>query len=298
MSLLPSCLMPEIYAPWKLQPGFVLDRVRRLADDGFYRSVEIGTLDGTDRLAIGTICRDNDMRLTCWITDVLEASGHDICAIDEQARIRAVKAVIEQTAQVVDAGAQAISMVAGNDPGPSLRRQGYDSAFESLRAIGEAANSHGMTVMIEPLDRFAHKKRLIWPVDEAVALIERVQQTCSNVGLAFDTAHAALNGETIVDAMRLASAHMGNLHLSNAVLDSTDPLYGDHHMPPGEPGFLSVELAVEIVAEAWAITEATGQHIPVAIEARALPGDDIQASADIAHAFLKTVFQRSGLPID
>src|SRR5690606_41493887 len=55
-------LMPEIYAPWKLEKGFVLDRVQRVADGGFYRSIEIGTLDSSDRAAIGRICRDSDLR--------------------------------------------------------------------------------------------------------------------------------------------------------------------------------------------------------------------------------------------
>ena len=161
-------------------------------------------------------------------------------------------------------------MVGGADPGPGLREQGYDSAYRSLVAICAEAANLGASVMFEPLDRFGHKKRLVG---------------------AFDAAHAALNEEDILASLDLAGAQLVNLHLSNAVLDKADPLYGDHHMMPGAPGYLTTVRAAEIIAQARRV--ALGKSIRVAVEARALASSGEQDTASVAQDFLKAALVRA-----
>ena len=84
-----------------------------------------------------------------------------------------------------------------------------------------------------------------------------------------------------------------NLHLSNAVLDSNDPLYGDHHMMPGAPGFLTLERAAELIATASRLRIAADRGLPVSIEARARPTDAPQFTATVATEFLKAAFERA-----
>src|SRR5690606_9693541 len=56
--LVPSLLLPEVQAPWKAEPGFLLRQVERAARDGFSRAIEIGPIaDPADRAAIRELCR-------------------------------------------------------------------------------------------------------------------------------------------------------------------------------------------------------------------------------------------------
>ena len=286
--LVPSCLIPEVYAPWKDQPGFVADQVQAIADAGFYRAVELSPVARReDRERIRRICADHGLDVATWLTSVLEQQGLDLCSVDETLRQRSVEATKQLLPAAIECGAKTIALVGGPDPGPALRDRGYDSTFKSLLAISAAAADLGASVMFEPLDRFAHKKRLVGPTDEAVALFARVRAECPQFGFAFDTAHAALNEEQVLDALDMAGPQLVNVHLSNAVLDKRDPLYGDHHIMPGAPGLLTVDKAADIIAATSRIGARQGRGIRLAVEARALAGSGEQATAKIALDFLQ-----------
>lgn len=293
--LLPSFLLPEIYAPWKSEPGFVARQIERVAKEGFYRSVEIGRLPSSeDRAAVRRVCDDHDIYVSSWLTDIIDAQQLNLNAIDETLRARSTEAIKRVLPEARESGARTIALIGGPDPGPDQRARGYDSFYRSMTAICTAAADLGMSVMFEPLDRFAHKKRLIGPTDEIVAAFARVRADHPSFGLAFDTAHAALNEEDIAGALLLARDLVVNLHLSNAVLDKTDPLYGDHHMMPGAPGFLTVEVAAAIVAKTQELGIAASNGLRVAVEARAPSGADRQQTASLSTDFLKAVLRKIG----
>src|SRR5699024_8097027 len=147
-------------------------------------------------------------------------------------------------------GAKNIAFVTGDDPGADRWADGIEGLYESLCEMAEAAKKYDMNLLIEPLDRFAHKKRIIGTTDETVALLSRVQEKHANVGIAFDTAHAALNGEDIFEALEKGKSLIHQIHFSNAVLDSNNELYGDFHMDIGSPGFLTVEKISAILQKA------------------------------------------------
>lgn len=292
--LIPSLLVPEVYAPWKAEPGFVVRQIERAAREEFYRSIEIGPIgDPADRTAIREICRSSHIQVSVWLTQVLDEESLDLTSIDETLRERSVELIKRALPQATESGASTIALVGGRDPGPALRERGYDSFVTSLTAICAAAADLGAAVMFEPLDRFAHKKRLIGPTDEAVAAIARVRSESPTFGLAFDTAHSALNEEDIAAALAMAREQIINLHLSNAVLEKETPLYGDHHIVPGAPGFLTVERAAAIVAETLRLGIGPARGLRVAVETRARPTDDRQSVAETASAFLSDVFARA-----
>lgn len=295
--LLPSCLIPEVYAPWKDEPGFVAGRVERIAAEGFYRSVELSPVhEQADRARIRSVCAEHSVFVALWLTSVLEREGLDFCAVEEDRRARAVEAVKRLLPPALECGAATVALVGGPDPGPALRARAYESCYRSLVEISAEAANLGATVMMEPLDRFAHKKRLVGPTDETVALFARVRAEHPDFGFAFDTAHAALNREDVLQALAQAGAQVVNLHLSNAVLDPADPLYGDHHMMPGAPGFLTVAKAAEIVARTAELGQTRNRPIRIAVEARAPDTSDREATARIALDFLQAAFAEANLP--
>lgn len=289
--IIPSLLLPEVYAPWKAEPGFLVAQIERAGRSGFYRSIEIGPIaDAADRSAIKRVCAEHGLQVAVWLTQVLDEEKLDLAAIDETLRRRSVEGIKRALPAAIACGATTVALVGGPDPGPELREQGYDSFVESLTEISVEAGNLGATVMFEPLDRFAHKKRLIGPTDEIVQAFASVRARCPSFGQAFDTAHAALNEEDIAASLALAREHVVNLHLSNAVLDRSAPLYGDHHMVPGAPGFLTIDRAAAIIAE---VVKLGIRGVRTAVEAKAKPKDNHQVTAETATRFLKAALAQA-----
>jgi len=292
--LLPSLLVPEVYSPWKTEPGFVVQQIERVAGEGFFRSVEISRLPtAADRDSVRRICDDYGIYVSSWLTEIIDAEKLDLTSVDATLQQRSVEVIKRALPEARASGSRTVAMIGGPDPGPALRERGYDSFYRSMNAICIEAANLGMTVMFEPLDRFAHKKRLIGPTDEVIAAFARVRAEHPSFGLAFDTAHAALNEEDIGSALDLAKDQVVNLHLSNAVLDKDDPLYGDHHIMPGAPGFLTIDRAASIVARTLNLRIAAPGGLRISVEARAKPDDGRQTTASVSTAFLKAVLMRA-----
>ncbi|HEY0123909.1 MAG TPA: aminotransferase class III-fold pyridoxal phosphate-dependent enzyme [Rhizobium sp.] len=295
-NFVPSCLFPEIYGPWATRPGFVAQQLETIVAEGFYRSVEISQIhDATDRSDVRSICADHGFYVTAWLTPVVDEHKLDLTSVDETLRQRSVQVIIQHMPQAIEFGAKTIAFVGGTDPGPALRDKGYDSCYKSMSEISAAAADLGATVMLEPLDRFAHKKRLVGPTSEAVAVFARVRAEHPNFGFAFDTAHSALNDEDIGASLALAKDQIAHLHLSNAVLNPSDPLYGDHHMSPGAPGFLTVERTASLLAAAAKLGIGKDRPLRVAVEARAKPVHAEQEVAAIAKVFLTEALEEAYL---
>lgn len=117
--------------------------------------------------------------------------------------------------------------------------------------IGAAAGQDpGLVILIEPMDVRAHKKGVLGYTAEAVALIDQARRACPNVGLIVDTAHAALNHESPEEALSLACRVAYEWHLCNCVTIQGHPLYGDHHLPYGPPGWLDTRRMATLLSAA------------------------------------------------
>lgn len=79
---------------------------------------------------------------------------------------------------------------------------------ENLRQLGKVASDAGVTVCIEPLNRF--ETDMINLVDQAIALIEEVGHPAYR--MLVDTFHANIEEKSIPDAIRRAGSLLGHLH--------------------------------------------------------------------------------------
>ncbi|WP_404455043.1 sugar phosphate isomerase/epimerase family protein [Oceanobacillus kapialis] len=242
MQFIPSLLIPEVFHPFKREKGFTADVIERLSEEDFYKSVELGDgFDRVERKRILDLTEKNNVVVTQWLTFLIEENNLDVSSLDSKLRSETVKRIKDSLYASAEIGAQNIALVTGDDPGAELWKDGIEGLYESLCEIAEAAKSYNINLLIEPLDRFAHKKRIIGTTDETVALLSRVQEKHDNIGIAFDTAHASLNGENVFDALEKGKSLIHQIHFSNAVIDSNSNLYGDYHMEIGSPGFLTTE---------------------------------------------------------
>lgn len=88
------------------------------------------------------------------------------------------------------------------------KRQAWDWAVENLKECAAYAQTKGIRLAIEPLNRF--ETDFINTVDQALELIERIG--FDNVGVLLDTFHMNIEEESITDAIRKAKGKIFNLH--------------------------------------------------------------------------------------
>jgi D-psicose/D-tagatose/L-ribulose 3-epimerase len=79
---------------------------------------------------------------------------------------------------------------------------------ENLRELGKIAGDAGVTIGIEPLNRF--ETDMINLVEQAIALIHEVGQPAYKVHI--DTFHANIEEKSIPDAIRMAGDLLGHFH--------------------------------------------------------------------------------------
>jgi len=292
---IPSLLVPEIYFPVKNEKGFTVSLLEKMTDEGFYRSFEIG--DGQDqqeRKRILALKETHNFQLTQWLTFLIDKYNLDVSSLDSKLRLESVNRIKESIYLAAECGAANIAFVPGQDPGAERRLEATEGFYESLCEICEEAAKYNMNVLVEHLDRYAHKKRLIGPMKETVQLLSSVGERYKNIGLAFDTAHSALNGENILDAMEQAKSQIHQIHFSNAVLDPNSELYGDFHMPIGEPGFLTEEKIIDILQKADELSLQSEQGLRVAVEVRGTDKDNYHANEKTVRSILEKALNLVG----
>lgn len=269
VKFIPSLLVPEIFHPIKREKNITAEVLETIAEANFYKSVELGDgFDAAERERIREVTSKNGISVTQWLTFLIEENNLDVSSIDENLRKKTVQEIIKSLPFAAEIGAENIALVTGDDPGDEHRAEGLESLYESLCEIAEAAQSYNLTLLVEPLDRFAHKKRIIGTTDETVELLTRVKQKHQNIGIAFDTAHAALNEEDVFEALEKGKDLIQQIHFSNAVLQKDSELYGDFHMEIGEPGFLTVEKITAILQKAQELGIQVQGDLRVAVEVR------------------------------
>ena len=93
-------------------------------------------------------------------------------------------------------------------PGRRRTADEWKAAVETFQALGPVAREHGVTLAIEPLNRF--ETYFLNTVDDGVRLCDEVGD--GNVGLLVDTFHANIEEKSIAGAYRKAAKHLKHVH--------------------------------------------------------------------------------------
>ncbi len=272
----PSILLSETHFFHRKDKGTIAAAVDRVAGEGFYKGIEIADIaDPEDQKHIGRIIRGRSIRLVYWTSMILHEEKLNLSALDEDLRTKSVLRIKEELRAAAECGAACFAVLSGPDPGPINRAAATEKLCRSLGELAEAIETYpGMRLLLEPLDREAHKNALIGPIEEAAALVMRIRRLHPKFGISWDTAHAALCGEDILDSIKAFSSNIAQIHLANAVLDRTNPQFGDHHMPIGKPGFLNSKVIAALFRQAIEC-ELFGKNKPgVSVEVRTLQQAD------------------------
>lgn len=100
--------------------------VRKIADQGFYRGVEIGILfDEQNRRTVRDICEKNQLQITQWGIYVMGNEGLNLTSLDPVLRKKSVERVKDFIKMGAECATKNISILSGADPGESRREEGY-----------------------------------------------------------------------------------------------------------------------------------------------------------------------------
>jgi sugar phosphate isomerase/epimerase len=226
----------------------IVDAVEQAVHELCFTGISILPIsDEKQKDRLGHIAKENDLRITVWFNPILAGEGLNLSSLDESLRKYSVRRISQLMDAAVDYGAEFFGVCSGPDPGPQHREEALTRFIESLGFLCRKAGEYNKRVILEPLDRGAHKNGLIGPVREAAAIAAELETEHNNFSLCWDTAHAVLCGDTLYSSLREIFPWMSQIHLSNAVLDPRDPLFGDYHMEIGRPGFLDIPTIKEII---------------------------------------------------
>lgn len=290
----PSILFSELFYPWSREEEKMFEAIKRISEDEYYQSMEIGPIKSSKtRSKIAKIKEDKEIVLTHWLTPALIEQGLNPSTIDSSLRKQTIAALKELVDIASECGINNVALISGEDPGLEKReeaRKGLEEVIFSL--CHKASEYEGMNVLIEPLDRGKHKNNLIGPIKEAVDLLDKIHSQYSNLYLSWDSAHAALNEEDLMESIEFANDRILQIHLSNAVLDKDSELYGDNHMDIGAPGFLDDQMGYNIINKFAHVTKDHPLSHYASVEVRTPAGEDPFEYEKRSRTFLKNILEK------
>jgi sugar phosphate isomerase/epimerase len=271
----PSILISGFFYPYMNDKSKLEKIIDRLAADEFYERIETRVIQ--EKSLIKKV-RDTAERcgweITQWATHDLFKEGLNPASTDLSIQKRTVQKLKEMIEKSAECGTKNFALISGNDPGDAKREDAKIAFSEVIYALCEKVKEfNDMSLLIEPLDRFAHKKNLIGPTGESLDFLSQLHKYGLPVYLCWDSAHVALNEEDLIQSIKECSRYISQIHLANAVLDKSSKYYGDWHIPIGEQGFLDEKCAYKILNQAAKLQMAPGKHY-VAIETRCTFGED------------------------
>ena len=176
-----------------------------------YATVELPVFGAAD-LEIGAVRQALTAQgLTCTLSTALPAG---VNLIDEACRAVGVSYLQE----IIDVAAQVgAALICGPLAAPVGERRGrgytqaeWDSCVLGLRAVGAFAAAAGITLALEPLNRF--ETFIVNTVADGVRLVEEVDNQA--VGLLLDTFHMHIEEKSTAAAIRHAGRHLKHFHAS------------------------------------------------------------------------------------
>ena len=290
IKIYPSIQLLELYYNYIDNPRMMAELIERFAKEGFYRSIEMGMVFNKKASdSIRKCSTDYDLRIAQWATVEMAREGLNLSSLNKNLRHKSVIRTKEFLDIAAQSGCSALGVLSGEDPGATYRNDSKKALAESLCILSLEASKYDILIMLEPLDREAHKKGLIGPTNEAISLIYDLEKNNCLIGLAWDSAHVALNGENLLMSLELSQPYLAQLHLSNAILDQGADGFGDHHIPFGEPGFLTEQMAAFIIKKLAQLDRVLSANVYVAIEMRVTNSKDSPIWEVASRAFLKKV---------
>ena len=185
--------------------------VERIAAMG-YEKIEIqGTPELYDTKKINKLLKDNGMG--CWGSVTLMLEKRNLLAKDATQRAMSVQYVKDVVRMVKELDGQMVSVVpatVGKIVPDGRPDEEWQWAVEGLQEIYAYAESFGILIGIEPINRF--ETYFINRGDQALALAKAVGPNC---GVCLDTFHMNIEEDNLYEAIRRAKGRLVGFHVAD-----------------------------------------------------------------------------------
>lgn len=149
--------------------------------------------------------------LECTVCSVL-VKGFSLISEDAGVRRATLAHMQDVIRSAADAGARILAgplyCPVGFLPGRRRTQDEWTWAVEAYQQLGETLSAHGLTLAIEPLNRF--ETYFLNTAADAARLAADVNHP--NVGILFDTFHANIEEKNIADGYRTIGRHVRHVH--------------------------------------------------------------------------------------
>lgn len=176
-----------------------------------YNGVEIPIFDpeALDLTAVREACVNSGLACTAS-----SAMAPGLSLIDDDRRDKGVAWLQDVVRTASALGAELlcgpIAVPVGELRGRGFTDQEFDTCVRSLQEVGAVASTEGVTLALEPLNRF--ETFMLNTVQDGVRLTDAVDQP--SVGLLLDTFHMHIEEKSTPDAIRRAGKHIKHFHCS------------------------------------------------------------------------------------
>ena len=301
--LYPSAHILEMFMPYLHDEKRLIEVLRKIAEMGFYRNVELPTFPTKEhRDTVRRILRDNDLTAATYAAPYLNEREMSLCDLNDRRRAETIRYLKMQADLAAECGCSTFGVPSGPYPGDEFHDEAMAVQADTLARIADYTALLGMNCSIEPLDRYAHKKALIGPMDEVVRWFKPLHRAHPNLFLHWDSSHEQLGGLGIFNTLEMAAPYMSQIHLCDCIDDPAHPCFGDLHMDPAEApdwkteGFLTPEVGAEIIRRAAAFDKPEGvRRFWVSVEVLGHKGDNLWHKERIAREFLTRCWEESGV---
>ena len=301
--LYPSAHILEMFMPYLHDEKRLIEVLRKIAEMDFYRNVELPTFPTKEhRDTVRRILRDNDLTAATYAAPYLNERDMSLCDLSDRRRAETIRYLKMQADLAAECGYSTFGVPSGPYPGDEFHDEAMAVQADTLARIADYTALLGMNCSIEPLDRHAHKKALIGPMDEVVRWFKPLHRAHPNLFLHWDSSHEQLGGLGIFNTLEMAAPYMSQIHLCDCIDDPAHPCFGDLHMDPAEApdwkteGFLTPEVGAEIIRRAAAFDKPEGvRRFWVSVEVLGHKGDNLWHKERIAREFLTRCWEESGV---
>jgi D-psicose/D-tagatose/L-ribulose 3-epimerase len=226
----------------------VLDRFDILAELGF-EMIEVPVFDPDSMEPGPIVSRAHEAGLDLSVSGALPAGSSFHGTPEQQDKARryvegAVRVAAELGAAVVCG--PLYKAVGDTEPGPPLHEQ-RRAAAEALRPLADSAADRGVTLALEPLNRF--ETDLLNTADAGVQFCRQVNSP--GVGLLLDTFHMHIEEKHSGQAIRAAAAAGLVTHFHASENDRGVAGSGQVHWPQVAAGLRSAEYQGAVVLESF-----------------------------------------------
>ena len=301
--LYPSAHILEMFMPYLHDEKRLIEVLRKIVEMDFYRNVELPIFPTKEnRDTVRRILRDNDLTAVTYAAPYLNERQMSLCDLNDRRRAEVLRFLKMYADYAAESGYMTFGVPSGPYPGDEFHDEAMAVQADTLARIANYTALLGMNCSIEPLDRYAHKKALIGPMDEVVPWFKHLHKAHPNLFLHWDSSHEQLGGLGIFNTLDMAAPYLSQIHLCDCIDDQAHPCFGDQHMEPAEApdwtteGFLTPEVGAEIIRRAAGFDKPEGvRRFWVSVEVLGHKGDNLWHKERIAREFLTRCWEESGV---